>query len=242
MIEEIVLLSGNDIPFPSAQISVHQPKIKEIAYLGEEGFFTGLQLLNFSKELLAEEDKINLADIEDFDILMSIINDESAALQTLSVQLFLLLLFPGCDVSIEINEIHLIKEDNIHIINRENYSEFKEILKQTFSMSLSTKEDYKPKDAAASKIAEKLRKGREKAAKAKGKKTDKVSIFSRYISILAVGLQKDMNLLLDYTVYQLSDEFQRYQMYQNFGINLKARMAGATDLEEVDNWMDDIHP
>jgi len=34
-----------------------------------------------------------------------------------------------------------------------------------------------------------------------------VTILSRYISILAVGEQKDINLLLEYTVFQLFDEF-----------------------------------
>ena len=47
---------------------------------------------------------------------------------------------------------------------------------------------------------------------------------------------------MDYTVYQLKDEFERFQKKQNFDFNMKARLAGATDLEEVDNWMEDIHP
>jgi hypothetical protein len=35
MIDELLLISGNDIPFLTAQISVHQPKLKEIAYITE---------------------------------------------------------------------------------------------------------------------------------------------------------------------------------------------------------------
>jgi len=30
-------------------------------------------------------------------------------------------------------------------------------------------------------------------------------------------------------------------MKQSFDMYIKAKMAGAQDLEEVDNWMDDIH-
>ena len=59
MINDLLLLSGNDIPFIPAQITIHQPTIKEIAYLGEDTFFTGVQLLNFSKNILSEEDKVN---------------------------------------------------------------------------------------------------------------------------------------------------------------------------------------
>ena len=50
-----------------------------------------------------------------------------------------------------------------------------------------------------------------------------------------------MNELLNYTVYQLQDEFKRYQMKLAFDINMQAKLAGAKDLEEVDNWMDDLH-
>ena len=65
----------------------------------------------------------------------------------------------------------------------------------------------------------------------------KISILSRYISILAVGLQKDLNSLMHYTIYQLYDEFQRFQLKVQWDAYVQARMAGAKDLEEVDNWM-----
>ena len=60
--DNLILLSGNDIPFPECQTAVHQPTIREIAYIGEETFFTGCEILNFSKNLLAEEDKKDLED------------------------------------------------------------------------------------------------------------------------------------------------------------------------------------
>ena len=39
MLNDLLLLSGNDIPFIEAQVNIHQPSIKEIAYIGEESFF-----------------------------------------------------------------------------------------------------------------------------------------------------------------------------------------------------------
>ena len=42
------------------------------------------------------------------------------------------------------------------------------------------------------------------------------------------------------TVAQLKDEFARYQLkYQN-DIYLRAKMAGAQDLEEIEDWMKPI--
>ena len=69
----------------------------------------------------------------------------------------------------------------------------------------------------------------------------KIDIISRYVSILAVGQKKDMNTFFNYTVYQLFDEFKRYQLKEGYDIYIQAKMAGAKDLKEVDDWMADIH-
>ena len=50
-----------------------------------------------------------------------------------------------------------------------------------------------------------------------------------------------MNELMDYSVYQLKDEFQRFQKKQAYDMYISAKMAGAKDLDEVDHWMDEIH-
>ena len=99
---------------------------------------------------------------------------------------------------------------------------------------------YNPGGELARKIAEKLKKGRQAAAAAKGEQ--KVSILTRYVSILSVGLQQDMNSFLNYTVYQLFDEFKRYELKEAFDYYFQAKLAGARDLKEVDNWKKDIHP
>ena len=75
MINELLLLSGNDIPFEDAQIIIHPPTLKEIAYIGEEAFFVGCELLKFSKDILTDEDKSHLVDQSNFDILMLIMNE-----------------------------------------------------------------------------------------------------------------------------------------------------------------------
>ena len=37
--DDLLFLSGNDIPFPEAKVVIHQPSLKEIAFIGEETFF-----------------------------------------------------------------------------------------------------------------------------------------------------------------------------------------------------------
>jgi hypothetical protein len=42
MIDTLALMTGIDIPVPECQIVVHQPKIKEISYVGEKDFYKGI--------------------------------------------------------------------------------------------------------------------------------------------------------------------------------------------------------
>lgn len=240
MVNEILLLSGNDIPFFSAKINVHQPTIKEISFIGEENFFTGCQLLNFSKEILSKEDKNHLSEIDDFDILMSIINSKEAAMQKIAVFMALALFFPEHTINIDDNGIVFEKDGSKSYLNKDNFNEFREIISSIYSIKGSKEQEFNPANEAARKIAEKLKKGREMVAKAKGK-DKKYSLLSLYVSVLSIGLKLDINTLLNYTFYQLQDQFKRFQMYQAFDINVKARLAGATDLDEVENWMEPFH-
>ena len=100
---------------------------------------------------------------------------------------------------------------------------------------------FNPSGDLARKIAQKIEEGRRKAAQSKGAASQKVALLSRYISILAVGECKDMNTLLNYTIYQLFDEFQRFELKCQHDMYIKAKLAGAKDVKEVDNWMKDLY-
>ena len=41
---DLALVAGVDIPFPEAGVTLHQPTIKEIAFLGEDVFFSGCEI------------------------------------------------------------------------------------------------------------------------------------------------------------------------------------------------------
>ena len=244
MNNELLLQSKNDIPFPEAQITIHQPTINEISLIGEENFFAGCQLFNFSKDKLSDEDKTGLEDKDNFDIFMSIVNSKEKIKYKNSVLLLLTLLFPSYMIKFTETDIILISQENSSRINKENFDVFKDILNAMFLLSEIENGalEYNPVDARAKKIADKLKKFKEKNARSKEQQESKVAILSTYVSILSVGLQKDKNQLMEYTVFQLKDEFQRYQKKQSFDVYVQAKMAGATELEEVDNWMEKIHP
>ena len=243
MNNELLLLSKNDIPFIEAQVNIHQPTISEISFIGEENFFAACQLINFNKSRLSEEDRIGLEDKSDFEIFMSIMRSREKMEYRNSVLMLFALLFPKSQIKVTDTEIILISSETTARINAMNYDAFKDIIIAMFGLNDSdgTTAVYNPADTRAARIAEKLERAKAKREQKSGK-TNKVAIFSRYISILAVGEQKDMNDFLQYSVFQLCDEFKRYQKKQSFDMYIQAKMAGAKDLDEVDNWMDDIHP
>ena len=249
MINELTLLSGNDIPFTAAGVTIHPPTIKEIGYIGEEAFFTGCELINFSKDILDDKDKIRLEHLTNFEVLMSIMNDNNIALrkQKNCFLLVLTLLFPNYQIHLNVDNIELaVVDENDFLVERayltkENYEEFKKVIKEIFCLSKGSSDDYNPAGDLSRKIAEKLKERQRILAKQKGEKQGKIAIFSRYISILAVGEQKDINSLMQYTVYQLFDEYQRFELKMQSDWYLQARLAGAKDLKEVEDWMKDIH-
>ena len=241
-INDLLLLSGNDIPFRMGRCNIHQPRLSEIAFIGEEAFQVGSRFLLFNKDNLQMQDKTGLENQSNFHIFMSVMNSAEGAKHKTDAILVLTLLFPNATVKIEKDKILLQLENFESSVNEYNFDEFQDIIRQMFCLNsgMGGEEQYNPADSFAQKIAEKMKKRQQKLAEMKGE-GQKVNLFSRYISILAVGLQKDMNELMQYTVYQLFDEFERFKMKQDFDVYVQAKMAGAKDLEEVKNWMEDIH-
>ena len=245
MVNDLLLLSGSDIPFPEAQITIHQPSIREISLIGEDAFYGGCGLLNFSKDNLLEQDKINLGNLTNFEILMSMILNkrhlESRKSKT-DLLLVLALLFPEYKINLTVRGIFLIKGDEVHSINSENFEKFKEILTDMFCLKGSgegAEPEYNPKGQLAKQIADKFKKRRQKLAEQKGEK--KISVLSQYASIVAIGMNLDLNAVLNYTIYQLFDQHERFDLKDQFEKHFQAQLAGARDLKEVDHWKKNIH-
>lgn len=245
MIDPFILNSKIDIPFVGAQVAVHQPSLEEIAYIGgQDVLFPGCELLRISKNILNENDKVDLDKITNFDILMQIISMPSPELKKPieNAKMVFELLFPHFEIEWKPPfEITLDKDDIKTSINRNNYDELRQIISEIFCLNKNEESDnFNPSGELSRRIAEKLKERHKKLVQIRGN-SEKSSIFDRYMSILAVGLQKNKNELIKYSVYQLFDEFERYQAKVAYDIYVQAKMAGAKDIENVDNWMKDLH-
>jgi hypothetical protein len=192
--------------------------------------------------LLSDLDKNNLKNLNDFDIFMKIIKQKNkdVARSVDAAFMVLDLIFPLYEISVRENLIILKQNDKEYSINANNFNEFKKIISATFNLKIGEQgvADYNPSGDMSQRIANKLKKRHDYLNKMKNNSSTennkKISILSRYASILAVGLQKDFNDLMQYTVYQLYNEFQRFQLKVQWDAFIQAKMAGAQDLEDVD--------
>ena len=247
MKNDLLFLSGADIPFVEGTITIHQPTLYEISLIGEEALFTGCELLRFTKDILSTEDKIRLSNYSDFNILMSIMNDKSGSMihNVSCAEMVLDLLFPYYErqwvPQLECLAFKIPEETTFcGKLDASNFDAFKQIIVPMFCLEKTGAEEYNAQGELAKKIADKFKKRKQSLATLSSK-PNKVAIFSRYISILTVGEHKDMNSFMKYTVYQLFDEFQRFQLKMGYDVYFQARMAGAKDMKEPDDWMKDIH-
>ena len=159
----------------------------------------------------------------------------------------LLLLFPEYKVNFLPMSLNLVKEKQVFTIDKNNFDKFQSILKEMFVLPRifngKGNTEYNPGNKRAQRLKQQFDRYHKKLAEQRNRKGQgqNISILSRYISILSVGETKDMNLLLQYSVFQLFDEFDRFILKTESDIYTQAKMAGAKDLKEVDNWMKDIY-
>lgn len=244
ILDDLLLLSGNDLPFPEARLTIHQPRIKEIAYITEEGFWHGCEFLKFDKNSLTEQDKNDLVNMSNFNIIMKMMEEKDIETQAIRVKVFSLLslLFPNGEINFNSDAIEIIDHDTRenNRITEETFQEFKEILTKMFCLTQNSKQ-YNPSGDLAKKIADKIKKGKEKRAKLAPQNSKKISILSRYVSILAVGEKKDINELMNYTIYQLMDEYNRFILKTQYDSWIQFKCAGAQDMKDPQDWFQDIH-
>lgn len=247
-IDSLTLISGIDVPIPEIGVNIHQPTIREIAYIGEKSFYEAAQIMIIQKENfinglenIAQEDKIALSQMSNFEIFLKLV--EANPLSSTKVQMLLSLLFPDFNSSIEERFIYLVnpKEQKSILINDSTFEILQEVITAILCLqSSNTKEEFNPQGDRAREIAEKIKRGRERAARLKGEKKQQSSFLSKYISGLGIGTNTlNIHNVLDLTLYQLLNQLERYGLYTQYNISIQAKMAGAKDVEDVD-WLKDI--
>lgn len=235
------LMCGIDLPIPELQATIHQPKIKEIAFVGEKDFFLGVQCLCIDKNIIANQDESLLVNTNNFQIFMTMMKEKEMAEKKDSVINVFSLIFPKYKTLFTPRSI-ILQSDTQIMIDDSNFEILQEYLKEIFCFksSMSQELGFNPANDTAKKIADKLMRGRQRVAELNG--SANVSIFSQYLSMLTVGLDSmSLQDLMDLTMFQLFDLVERYQLYINWDIDIRSRLAGGKPDGKPENWMKNIH-
>lgn len=237
----LALMTGIDIPIPECKLVVHQPRIEEIAFLGDTPFFTGTQTLCLYKSMFVQGN-VDLDDIKNFQIFMMVMTEKETADKKRCVLDVLKLLFPDYKILLTPRSLVFQKEglDTI-MIDEDNFEFLQETLRQIFCVNQGPMDQqaFNPADDKAREIAGKLMRGRQRVAAQKG--TSNSSIFVRYLSVLSIGLNIPIQNLQKYTMFQFYDLIERYSLYMNWDIDIRTRLAGGKPDSHPDNWMKDLH-
>ena len=236
----MALMCGLDIPIPEYQKIIHQPTIKEIALIGERDLFIGVQCLCINKDLILEDRNL-LLNTNNFQIFMTIIEQDEDKKKKNAIRSLLLLMFPDVQNVLFTPRSLILQGSTENLtIDEQNFTFLQEISKQIFCFKQTSKDSFNPANEKARQIAEKLMRGRKRVAEING--SANASIFSQYLSILTIGLNSmSLQDLMELTMFQLFDLNERYQLYINWDIDIRSRLAGAKPDGQPDNWMKNIH-
>ncbi len=237
----LALMCGTDIPIPECQLTIHQPRIKEIALIGETDFFTGIQCLCLNKSMFVQDESL-LETTNNFQIFMTVMSEKEAIDKKIAVQQVCTLLFPSMKVTFTPRSMIFMGEGKTITLDENNFEHLQAALSSICCLKTGPmdQQNFNPANAEAKKIADKLMRGRQRVAAQKG--GTNASLFTQYLSTLTVGLNSmSLQDAMDLTMYQLYDLIERYMLYLSWDMDIRSRLAGAKPDSQPENWMKNIH-
>lgn len=237
----LALMCGTDIPVPECQLTIHQPRIREIALIGEADFFTGIQCLCLHKSMFVQDESL-LETTNNFQIFMTVMQEKEAIDKKLAVQQVCTLLFPSMKLNFTPRSMLLIGEGRTVTLDENNFESLQTALSSICCLKTGPmdQQNFNPANAEAKKIADKLMRGRQRVAAQKGESN--TSLFTQYLSTLTIGLHSmSLQDAMDLTMFQLYDLVERYMLYLNWDMDIRSRLAGAKPDSQPENWMKNIH-
>lgn len=237
----LALMCGTDIPVPECQLTIHQPRIKEIALIGEEDFFSGIQCLCLNKTMFVQDESL-LETTNNFQIFMTVMSEKEAIDKKVAVQQVCTLLFPSMKVTFTPRSMILMGDGRTVTLDENNFEHLQAAISSICCLKTGPmdQQSFNPANEQAKKIADKLMRGRQRVAAQKGEA--QASLFSQYLSTITVGIHSmSLQDAMDLTMFQLYDLVERYMLYLNWDMDIRSRLAGAKPDSQPENWMKNIH-
>lgn len=244
----LALMCGIDIPIPECTLTAHQPKLSEIAFIGETDYFIGIQCLCINQNMVQElaDANVDLPQVSNFTFFMTMLQSPEMKDKKQCVIDVLSLIFANKRIAFTPNSLLFtdIKTNESSIVDENNFDVFQNVLKQIFCINRASDQSVlNPVNDKAKEIAKKIMRGRERVAAQKSKGgSEEESAFVKYISILTIGTNT-MNIqnIINLTLYQLYDLIERYYLHLNWDMDAKTRLAGGDPKTQPDDWMKNIH-
>ena len=251
-VEELLLMTGGEILLKDPLVKIQQPTMKQIALKGESEFFRSMNIFYIRPEPLVEfinqletlgedEKEILLETITAYDNLLFLMQastvdgaDKYKVVELTQSAFDLLTPEYRFNFDPQKQEMSLISLKDSHsiVVDGELFMKIKSVAEQIFLLDKffgdSEKEELSP---AAQKIADKIAESERKIKEMNGEK-EEGSYFARLLSIM--GMHGDLDYLSNLTVYQLHNQFERFNLFTNYNQSVRASLAGATNVELVD--------
>lgn len=151
------------------------------------------------------------------------------------------MMLPEYKISLLPRSIAIMKGQEVLALDESNFDSFQQAIKVIYNVG-NKKSDlptYNPGNERAKEIAEKLMRGRALAAAAH--ENENTGVLSREMSCLAIGAHIPLSESKNYTVFQLFDLIERYDLWMRWDIDLRAKLQGASSDTKVENWMKQLH-
>jgi hypothetical protein len=234
-VDELQLITGVDLPIEELGLTLRQPRVKEIAILGESNYFIALSLVKLTTESL----KIDHPEATNWLIFQEALKQEvpgvknTRALITNFLQLFIL-----GKVTLGPRSIIIDIENELKNIEPEQFPLFQDALTTVGGASLlvPAKEEFNPRNKRAAEIAEKKKKARAKLAALQPKNKSN-GFIARYIRAVAIGTNNSLAEIGNMTLLQLNEMMASYLAWESYDLEVKSRLAGAKGDNKLVHWI-----
>lgn len=235
-IDELQTITGIDIAVDELKLVFHQPKVAEIAMIGEQNYFLALSIVHMSPKQLG----IKSEEVTSWMIFLESINQQLPGVKStrILIQNFLQL-FITEKVNIGPRSIMIDTQDQgIINIEAENFDLFQEIISALggYSLLSPAEEQFNPKNKRAAEIAEKMKAARKRIAAQKEKSTGD-GFIAKYIRAVVTRTANSLEDVKNMTLLQLNGILKTYLNWEAYDIDLRSRLAGAKNDNPLEHWM-----
>lgn len=230
-----MLVTGIDIPVEAFGITIHQPRVREIAMLGEQNYFIALSIFRMNKKQL----HIESPDVTNWMIFNESLAQKMEGIKDVRALLSnFLQLFFTTKINIGPRSLIIQNKDQLINIEPEQFDDFQELIGIVGGASLlsGSKEEFNPANRLAAEIAEKMKKARARLAALQPQAKSK-GFLARYIRAVAIATANSLSDVTEMTILQLNSLMQTYLAWEAYDLDVKSRLAGAKNDNKLVHWM-----